>query len=85
MVNRISRDLDRLNQFLRRQSLVCYCTSKDANELRRSLKLPPHFPLYCVKQSGRLYTVAFSKAALLLEAEMLRWRGKDEEDEAIFC
>ncbi len=82
---RISRDLDRLNQFLRRQSLVCYCTAKDASELRRSLKLPPHFPLYRVEQPGKLYTVTFGKAALLLEAEMLRWRGKDEEDDAIFC
>jgi CRISPR-associated endonuclease/helicase Cas3 len=82
---RISRDLDRLNQFLRRLSLVCYCTAKDASDLRRSLRLPPHFPLYHVAQSGKSYTVAFGKAALLLEAEMLRWRGKDEENEAIFC
>ncbi len=78
-------DLGEINRFLRRQSLVCYCTAKDASELRRSLKLPPHFPLYRVQQPGKLYTVAFGKSALLLEAEMLRWRGKDEEDEAIFC
>lgn len=82
---RISQDLDRLNQFLRRLSLVCYCTAKDASDLRRALKLPPHFPLYRVSQSGKPYTVAFGKAALLLEAEMLRWRGKDEENEAIIC
>ncbi len=56
----ISRDLDRLNQFLRRQSLVCYCTAKDASELRRSLKLPPHFPLYRVEQpeSSTLWLLA---------------------------
>ncbi len=82
---RVSYDLDRLNQFLRRQSLVCYCTAKDASELRRLLKLPAHFPLYRVEQPGKLYTVAFGKAALLLEADMLRCRGKDEETEAIFC
>lgn len=81
----ISLDLGEINRFLRRQSLVCYCTAKDASELRRSLKLPPHFPLYRVQQPGKLYTVAFGKSALLLEAEMLRWRGKDEENEAIFC
>jgi CRISPR-associated endonuclease/helicase Cas3 len=82
---RVSLDLGEINRFLRRQSLVCYCTAKDARELRRLLKLPPHFPLYSVRQSGKLYTVAFGKSALLLEAEMLRCRGKDEEDEAIFC
>ena len=82
---RISQDLGELNKFLRRQSLVCYFTAKDISELRRSLGLPPHFPLYRVSQSGKPYTVAFGKAALLLEAEMLRWRGKDEENEAIFC
>jgi CRISPR-associated endonuclease/helicase Cas3 len=81
----ISRDLDVLNQFLRRQSLVCYLTAKDASELRRLLKLPPHFPLYRIGQPGKYYTVALGKAALLLEAEMLRYRGKDEETEAIFC
>ena len=81
----ISCDLDKLNQFLRRQSLVCYLTARDASELRRLLKLPPHFPLYRVRQHGKYYTVAFGKAALLLEAEMLRYRGKDEETEAIFC
>jgi hypothetical protein len=74
-----------LNQFLRRQLLVCYFTRKDAGEIRRLLKLPPHFPLYRVEQSGKDYTAAFGKTALLLEAEMLRIRGRDEESEAIFC
>jgi CRISPR-associated endonuclease/helicase Cas3 len=82
---RTSPDLGMLNQFLRRQLLVCYFTRKDAGEIRRLLKLPPHFPLYRVEQSGKDYTAAFGKTALLLEAEMLRIRGRDEESEAIFC
>jgi CRISPR-associated endonuclease/helicase Cas3 len=82
---RISSDLGTLNQFLRRQLLVCYFTRKDMSELRRCIPLPPYFPLYRVEQSGKVYTAAFGKAALLLEAEMLRWRGRDEETEAIFC
>lgn len=81
-----SPDIDRLNQFLRRQMLVCYFTKKEMSELRRELKLPPYFPFYRVEQSGKLYTAAFGKAALLLEAEMLRFRGRDEEtEEAFFC
>ncbi|MBA2680088.1 MAG: type I-D CRISPR-associated helicase Cas3', partial [Ktedonobacteraceae bacterium] len=82
---RTSQDLGELNRFLCRQLLSCYFTRKDTSELRRILKLPPHFPLYRVEQSGKFYTVAFGKAALLLEAEMLRFRGRDEESEAIFC
>ena len=80
---RNSNDLGILNQFLRRQSLVCYFTRKDMSEVRRLL--PPYFPLYRVEQSGKSYTAAFGKAALLLEAEMLRFRGRDEETEAIIC
>jgi CRISPR-associated endonuclease/helicase Cas3 len=82
---RHSQDLDLLNSFLRRQWLVCYFTRKEIPELRRQLSLPPYFSLYQVEQSGKYYTAAFGKTALLLEAEMLRFRGKDEEQEAIFC
>ena len=82
---RTSYDLGTLNQFLRRQLLVCYFTLKEPGELRRLLRLPPLFPLYSVEQSGRFYTASFGKTALLLESEMLRFRGRDEESEAIFC
>ncbi len=82
---RTSPDLGRLDQFLRRQLLVCYFTLKESGEIRRLLRLPPHFPLYRVEQSGKAYTAAFGKAALLLEAEMLRIRGREEESEPIFC
>ena len=82
---RTSQDLGRVNQFLRRQLLVCYLTAKEPSEIRRLLKLPPHFPLYHIEQPGKSYTAAFGKTALLLESEMLRFRGRDEEDEPIIC
>lgn len=82
---RTSHDLGRVNQFLRRQLLVCYVTAKEPSEIRRLLKLPPHFPLYRVEQPGKSYTAAFGKMALLLESEMLRFRGRDEESEPIIC
>lgn len=84
---RRSHDLATLNQFLRRQLLVCYFTTRELGEVRRKLKLPPHFPLYRVEQRqfNRQYTAAFGKAALLLEAEMIRLRGRDETTEAIIC
>lgn len=82
---RRSHDLDALNQFLRRQLLVCYFIAKDMGELRRELCLPPHFPLYRVEQPQKAYTAAIGKPALLLESVLLRRRGRDEEHEPIFC
>ncbi len=82
---RLSQDIDLLNSFLCRQWLVCYFTRQEKADICRQLRLPAYFPLYQVEQSGKTYTVAFGKTALLLEAELLRFRGKDEENEAIFC
>ena len=82
---RLSQDIDVFNRFLRLQWLVCYITRKEIKELRLMLRLPPYFQLYRIEQLGKTYTIAFGKTALLLEAEMVRFRGKDEEQEAIFC
>lgn len=84
---RNSSDIGTLNQFLRQQPLVCYFTSREIGELRRILRLPPYFALYRVEQSqyGKTYTVAFGKTALLLDAEMIRCRGRDEANEPIIC
>lgn len=81
---RTSKDLDLLSRFLRRQWLVCYFTTKKPEEVRRMGNLPPYFPLYLVEQS-KTYTTTFGKYALLLEAEMRRFQGRGEEDEAIIC
>ncbi len=81
---RTSKDLDLLSRFLRRQWLVCYFTTKKPEEVRKMVNLPPYFPLYLVEQT-KTYTATFGKYALLLEAEMLRFRGKNEEEAAIFC
>ncbi len=74
-----------VNRVLRRQSFVCYATRMDRGELRRRLHLPALFPLYTVRDMHRHrdYTVAFGKAALLLDSVMLRFRSKSLEDEPI--
>jgi len=79
--------LPAVNEVLRRQAVVCYATRRDARELRRILRLPAHFPLYtaCDMHRNREYTLAFGKAALMLEALLIGWRKKDVESEPIFC
>lgn len=79
--------LPAVNEVLRRQAVVCYATRRDARELRRILRLPAHFPLYtaCDIHRNREYTLAFGKAALMLEALLIGWRKRDVENEPIFC
>lgn len=74
-----------VNAILKRQSVVCYVTRTDRGELRRRLRLPAHFPLYLARDMhrNRDYTVAFGKAALLLDSVMLRFKNKNVEDEPI--
>ncbi|MDI7275107.1 MAG: type I-D CRISPR-associated helicase Cas3' [Anaerolineae bacterium] len=78
--------LPALNEALRRQKVVSYATRRDARELRRMLRLPGHFPLYTARDvhGNREYTLAFGKAALMLEAQLIGWRKRDVEDEPIF-
>ncbi len=79
--------LPAVNEVLRRQAVVCYATRRDARELRRILRLPAHFALYtaCDMHRNREYTLAFGKAALMLEALLIGWRKRDVENEPIFC
>ena len=73
-----------LNMILRKQRFVGYVTKKEPKELRWKLKLPSFFPLYIVHDSyEKPYTLALGQAALLLEAEALWMKHKDEEDEPI--
>jgi CRISPR-associated endonuclease/helicase Cas3 len=73
-----------LNPILRRQAVIAYVTKRDTTELRRRLRLPPFFPLYQVEDSHEVrYTLALGQAALLLEAEALWLRNKDEEEAPI--
>lgn len=76
-----------INMILKRQDVVCYATRRDPGELRRRLNLPSLFPLYRVQDMNRNreWTITFGKAALLLEAETLWLRNKDEENEPIIC
>jgi CRISPR-associated endonuclease/helicase Cas3 len=81
-----NEDTSTLNSFLRKQRVVGYITQKDAKELRRRLRLPAFFPLYSLEDSyEKSYTLALGQAALLLEAEALRLKNKDEEQEPIIC
>lgn len=82
---RTSIALTEVNRVLRRQSFVCYVTRMDRGELRRRLHLPALFPLYTMRDMHRHrdYTVAFGKAALLLDSVMLRFKNKNVENEPI--
>ncbi len=73
------------NAVLKRQMLVCYISPIDAAELRMRLRLPAFFPLYRLVdiRNSREYTIAFGKAALLLEAEALIIRDKDPDNTPI--
>jgi CRISPR-associated endonuclease/helicase Cas3 len=73
-----------LNMILRKQRVVGYITKKEPKELRRKLRLPSFFPLFIVHDSyEQPYTLALGQAALLLEAEALWMKNKDEEDAPI--
>lgn len=73
-----------LNSILRKQRVVGYITPKEPKELRRKLRLPSFFPLYVLHDSyEKPYTLALGQTALLLEAEALWLKNKDEENEPI--
>jgi CRISPR-associated endonuclease/helicase Cas3 len=81
-----TEQVKRLNAVLRKQRVVGYVTRKEPKELRRMLKLPSFFPLYRLYDShDQLYTLALGQAALLLEAEALWLKHKDEETAPIIC
>ncbi len=75
-----------LNTILRKQKVVGYITKREPAELRGKLHLPAFFPLYQLEDSHECrYTLALGQAALMLEAEALWLRNKDDEDAPIFC
>jgi CRISPR-associated endonuclease/helicase Cas3 len=82
---RTSHALPVVNEVLKRQEVVCCISKRDRRELWRRLRLPPFFPLYRLRdQRGRReYTVAFGKAALMLEPLLWRLRGRDEDEAPI--
>lgn len=83
-----SSHLKDVNKVLMKQKVVTYvCDSKyQPLDLRRMLHLPAHFPLFiCLDQSGKPYTVAFGKHALMLESQILQKRNRNVEDEPIVC
>ncbi len=80
----MNEEIKQLNMILRKQRVVGYITKKEPKELRRILKLPSFFPLYILHDSHeKPYTLALGQAALLLEAESLWLKHKDEENEPI--
>lgn len=82
---RTSHALPAVNKVLKRQKVVCCITKHDRRELWRRLWLPPLFPLYRLQdqRGNREYTVAFGKAALMLEPLLWRLRGRDEDEAPI--
>lgn len=81
-----NEETKRLNTILRKQRVIGYITSREPKELRRKLRLPSFFPLYQLQDSyEKSYTLAIGQAALLLEAEALWLKNKDEESEPIIC
>ena len=84
---RTSYTLPVVNKVLKRQSVVCCISKRDRRELYRRLQLPPFFSLYRLRdqRGAREYTVAFGKAALMLEPLLWRLRDKDEDNAPIIC
>jgi len=82
---RISYALPEVNEVLKRQEVVCCISKRDRRELWRRLRLPPFFPLYRLRdrRGSREYTVAFGKAALMLEPLLWRLRDRDEDEAPI--
>ncbi len=82
---RTSHTLPTVNDVLKRQEVVCCISQRDRRELWRRLRLPPFFPLYRLqdRRGNREYTVAFGKAALMLEPLLWRLRGRDEDEAPI--
>jgi len=79
-----NEDTKLLNAILRKQRVVGYISRKEPKELRYKLHLPSFFPLYQLQDSyEKSYTLALGQAALLLEAEALWLKNKDEENEPI--
>ncbi len=82
---RTSYALPAVNEVLKRQEVVCCISKRDRRELWRRLRLPPFFPLYRLRdqRGSREYTVAFGKAALMLEPLLWRLRDRDEDEAPI--
>ncbi|MBC7248952.1 MAG: type I-D CRISPR-associated helicase Cas3' [Anaerolineae bacterium] len=82
---RTSHALPTVNDVLKRQEVVCCISKHDRRELWRRLRLPPFFPLYRLQdqRGNREYTVAFGKAALMLEPLLWRLRDRDEDEAPI--
>jgi len=82
---RTSYALPAVNKVLKRQEVVCCISKRDRRELWRRLRLPPFFPLCRLQdqRGNREYTVAFGKAALMLEPLLWRLRDRDEDEAPI--
>ena len=75
-----------ITKALSRRGLVCFISDRDRATLRAKCGLPIHFQAYGL--SDRIlgkpnYTIAFGRAALLLET--LIWRWKPLKDEGWIC
>lgn len=82
---RTSYALPAVNDVLKCQEVVCCVSKRDRRELWRCLHLPSFFPLYRLQdqRGNREYTVAFGKAALMLEPLLWRLRNRDEDEAPI--
>lgn len=76
--------LPEVNEVLKRQKVVCCISKYDRRDLWQRLRLPPFFPLYSLRdQRGKEFSVAFGKAALMLEPLLWRLRNRDENEAPI--
>ena len=62
-----------INKRLRQRALVCYVLEHPVEEVRRRLRLPMHFQIYGISDSGSIhdqtppYSIAFGQSALLVD------------------
>jgi CRISPR-associated endonuclease/helicase Cas3 len=79
-----NRCVNQINDRLCERVLVAYVLRCPAIETRSQLRLPMHFSLYDLDESGRRerqaqYSIAFGQAALLLETVAYRIKSKGKE------
>ena len=76
-----------INAVLRKQKIVCYATRRDLRALRTMLRLPANFPLQVAEDmyANQRYTLAFGKAALMLDAQLFGTWRKNTQNDSIIC
>ncbi len=83
-----NRWVNQINEKLKKRGKVCYIVPYNVETVKKSLKLPIHFQIYPIDETGRdqftaPYAIAFGQSALLLDT--LSYRLKSKGGESWIC